>query len=129
MAGIRYKGQIFSGAASFGSADDVSYDNTTSGLTATDVQGAVDEVANTMIFHANVDDCNNATETGFYNYTQDMAHSLYTEKSIPGGGNMLVVHGGSFVHQIVFIGNTNIYMRRLLSGTWNDWRKIDFQTI
>ena len=46
MAEIRYKGQIYSGAASFGSADDVSYDNTTSGLTATDVQGAVDEVAN-----------------------------------------------------------------------------------
>lgn len=44
MAEIRYKGQIFSGAASFGSADDVSYDNTTSGLTATDVQGAVDEI-------------------------------------------------------------------------------------
>ena len=44
MAEIRYKGQIYSGAAAFGSADDVSYDNTQSGLTATDVQGAVDEL-------------------------------------------------------------------------------------
>lgn len=44
MAGIRYKGQIFSGAASFGDADHVAYDNSQSGLTATDVQDAVDEV-------------------------------------------------------------------------------------
>lgn len=44
MAEIRYKGQIYSGAAAFGSADDVSYDNTTSGLTATDVQDALDEL-------------------------------------------------------------------------------------
>lgn len=44
MAGIRYKGQIFSGAASFGSADDVAYDNTESGLTADNVQDALDEV-------------------------------------------------------------------------------------
>ena len=46
MAGIRYKGQIFSGAASFGDADHVAYDNTESGLEATDVQGALDEVSN-----------------------------------------------------------------------------------
>lgn len=46
MAGIRYKGQIFSGAAAFGDADHVAYDNTQSGLTATDVQAAVDEVSN-----------------------------------------------------------------------------------
>ena len=46
MAGIRYKGQIFSGAASFGDADQVAYDNTESGLEATDVQGALDEVSN-----------------------------------------------------------------------------------
>lgn len=44
MAGIRYKGQIFSGAASFGDADHVAYDNTQSGLSATNVQGAVDEL-------------------------------------------------------------------------------------
>lgn len=44
MAGIRYKGQIFSGAASFGDADNVAYDNTQSGLEATDVQGALDEL-------------------------------------------------------------------------------------
>ena len=45
MAGIRYKGQIFSGSAAFGDADHVAYDNTQSGLSATDVQGAVDEIA------------------------------------------------------------------------------------
>lgn len=44
MAGIRYKGQIFSGVASVGDADEVSYDNTQSGLTATNVQDALDEV-------------------------------------------------------------------------------------
>lgn len=44
MAGIRYKGQIFSGAASFGDADHVAYDNAESGLEATDVQGALDEL-------------------------------------------------------------------------------------
>lgn len=45
MAGIRYKGQIFSGAAAFGTADHVAYDNTESGLTANNVQDALDEVA------------------------------------------------------------------------------------
>lgn len=44
MAGIRYKDMIFSGAAAFGTADHVAYDNTESGLSATDVQGAVDEI-------------------------------------------------------------------------------------
>ena len=44
MAGIRYKGQIFSGSASFGDADHVAYDNTESGLTATNVQDALDEL-------------------------------------------------------------------------------------
>lgn len=44
MAGIRYKGQIFSGVASVGDADEVSYDNTQSGLTAGNVQDALDEV-------------------------------------------------------------------------------------
>ena len=49
MAGIRYKDKIFSGAASFGSADDVSYDNTASGLTADNVQDAVDELNGGLI--------------------------------------------------------------------------------
>ena len=44
MAGIRYKGKIFSGAASYGSADEVIYDNTESGLTADNVQEAIDEI-------------------------------------------------------------------------------------
>ena len=44
MAGIRYKGKIFSGVASVGRADDVAYDNTQSGLTAGNVQDALDEV-------------------------------------------------------------------------------------
>ena len=44
MGGIRYKGQIFSGAASYSSADDVSYDNSDSGLAADNVQDAVDEI-------------------------------------------------------------------------------------
>lgn len=48
MAGIRYKGQIFSGSASFGTADHVAYDNTQSGLAATDVQDALDEVSNKL---------------------------------------------------------------------------------
>lgn len=45
MSEIRYKGKIFSGAAAFGSADDVSYDNSESGLTSTTVQDALDEIA------------------------------------------------------------------------------------
>ena len=37
--------QSLAAVAKSGNADDISYDNTTSGLTATDVQGAIDEVA------------------------------------------------------------------------------------
>lgn len=36
---------VLAAVATTGAAEDVSYDNTTSGLTATDVQGAIDEVA------------------------------------------------------------------------------------
>ena len=54
MAGIRYKGQIFSGAAS--AADHVAYDNTQSGLTATNMQDAVDEV-NAKIIGMNSNYC------------------------------------------------------------------------
>lgn len=36
------------GSGSGGSADDVSYDNTTSGLTASDVQDAIDEIASKL---------------------------------------------------------------------------------
>ena len=36
------------GSGSGGSADDISYDNTTSGLTASDVQDAIDEIASKL---------------------------------------------------------------------------------
>ena len=44
MAGIRYKGQIFSGVPSAVDANDVVYDNTESGLTAGNVQDVIDEL-------------------------------------------------------------------------------------
>ena len=65
MAGIRYKGQIFSGVASVGDADEVSYDNTQSGLAADNVQDALDEVntrlQNIAIKKAKVYDSNNVS--------------------------------------------------------------------
>ena len=45
MAGIRYKGQIFSGTASTKSADEVSYDDSWTDLKANNVQDALDEIA------------------------------------------------------------------------------------
>ena len=44
MGEIRYKGQVYSGAT-IGDADYVVYDNTQSGLTSTNVQDALDEIA------------------------------------------------------------------------------------
>jgi len=46
-------------------ADDVIYDNTTSGLTATDVQAAIDEVLG--IINAHINDTNNPHNTNWSN--------------------------------------------------------------
>lgn len=87
MAGIRYKGQIFSGAASFGDADHVAYDNSQSGLTATDVQGALDELSTDNVSFKIISSgsLHDIRETGIFYLT-----STVTDKPVNDGGFYVV---------------------------------------
>ena len=66
MAGIRYKGQIYSGVASAVDANDVVYDNTESDLTEGNVQDVIDEVY--------------SKTAGPYLKTDDFVIQTYTEQ-------------------------------------------------
>lgn len=87
MAGIRYKGQIFSGAAAFGTADHVAYDNTESGLSATDVQGALDELGTDKVSFKIISSgsLHDIRETGIFYLT-----STVTDKPASEGGFYVV---------------------------------------
>ena len=80
-----------------------------------------------MLFHEDVTDLNDAIYTGFYTYRSDMLHSASAQGLISGNGNMLVIKGSMFTHQIVFIGNTYIVMRRSDGVSWNAWTKVDLK--
>ena len=65
-------------------------------------------------------DFNDATETGFYRYSESALHNA---KSVAtGNGNMLVINCGTFIHQIVFLFNNYIVMRRYNFVSWNEWK-------
>ncbi len=65
-------------------------------------------------------DLNKATAPGFYVYLQDAENSAKTIYN--GNGNMMVINSsGSFIHQIVFIYNNAILMRRY-SASWTPWK-------
>lgn len=89
MAGIRYKGQIFSGAAAFGDADHVAYDNTESGLSATDVQGALDEVTSNI---SSVVDTliNNVSQADYKEISRDVVRA---KEQTSGYGNVYLGPG------------------------------------
>ena len=51
-----------------------------------------------------------------------MANSA--KSKLTGSGNMLVIRGNDFIHQIAFIGNDHIVMRRTNYNSWNEWRTV-----
>jgi hypothetical protein len=68
-----------------------------------------------------VTDLNDAVYTGVYNFRSDMLNSPVSEGITTGSGNMLVLRGSSFIHQIIFITNTDICVRRYNYNSWNNW--------
>lgn len=134
MAGIRYKDMIFSGAAAFGTADHVAYDNTQSGLTATDVQGALDETASRAdrglkiigdAAAAGYTDCNNfpsetviwINNTGTHPYTNAPGTSAYHISTF----RVLPTHG--YQVAVMYTGQS-MHVRTYVDGVWQAWRSI-----
>lgn len=73
---------VLAGGSSISDASDVDYDNTTSGLTATNVQNAIDEVVNTFKDAENIDYDN--TDSGL---TATDVQSAIDELASGGGGS------------------------------------------
>ena len=130
MAGIRYKGQIFSGAASFGDADHVAYDNTESGLTATDVQGALDEVRSLAPWTISTD----LTIKNFNDFPANSIYHLagtgYQNSPVASGtcyGVVETIAGGATgyrIQTVSLISNGNISKistRSYAEGSWYPW--------
>ena len=68
-------------------------------------------------------DCNDFRQSGFFPIFSSYSNS-------PGvNANMMVINNSpefSSIDQIVFTGNSDIYMRRYNAGnaTWNEWRHV-----
>ena len=62
------------------------------------------------------------TRTGFYEYTENMTN----RPSSAYNGNMIVISGSKYVHQVLLEGNAKIWMRRYdsYSGLWNNWNSV-----
>lgn len=111
-------------------ADEVSYDHTTSGLTATNVQGAIDElqVSKLSTPATAVNDLNDAYEAGLYFY-----QNATLNKPTNSGGMVLTLqnqtNGRSYSKQIAFVNsnafsatNFPIYARESdSSGVFSSW--------
>lgn len=68
---------------------------------------------------ASSQDFNDIVFTGLYSINGAWTNGFTESDSY---GNMLVISGSLVMHQIAFIGNSTIYMRRKAYGTWNDWK-------
>lgn len=74
-------------------------------------------------------DLDEVTESGIYTYFQTQGHSVYAQNnSVTGAGTLLVLNGAA-IHQVVFIFNTNIYVRRYAGNSWSEWRGITLSAI
>ena len=66
-------------------------------------------------------DFNDVTRTGFYSVFGSWENAPFASST---NGNMLVINGTGFVHQIVMLSNTTIFMRRRSGTTWNALKSI-----
>lgn len=112
-------------------ATNVNYSNVNSGLSATTVQGAIDEVNGVKYGYTTISssitvDLNDLTDNGIY--------SVYNPTNKPYSGNawaqVIVIKAAnepSYATQIC-LGNSNtptLYVRVCTAGTWQSWVKID----
>lgn len=131
-------------------ARNVVYDNTSSGMSADDVQEAVDELKSGLtnleysnilqaapIFLAGDADLNTITNVGVYGnvlYPSNLGHSPEPNNANASQVKLLVSHTGSSLinsleQQITIIntvsGANNTYKRQFLNNTWSDWTSYD----
>lgn len=67
-------------------------------------------------------DCNDITETGLYSISGAWLNHPFPDSV--SSGNMIVIKGKSFTHQMVFYTNQKIYVRRRSGNSWNEWKSI-----
>ena len=128
MAGIRYKGQIFSGIASVGDADDINYDNSQTGLSATNIQDAVDELdLNSLKSKQQISNFNNVP------FTVTFASSEALNNPYSTGWSTVLTYGTvgdqptvteEYQQQLVIpwhYGYKSIALRQKEAGTWQPW--------
>ena len=85
-----------------------------------DLDTVISEKVNSYVNGSRTDtiDLNNYINTGFYSiFTENLNSPTNTN------GNLLVIKGTSFIHQIAFLGNDAIWMRRKSGSDWNAWKK------
>lgn len=134
MAGIRYKGQIFSGAAAFGTADHVAYDNTESILDSTDVQAALDELGGFADRAIKVyGDAGGSGYTDFNNFpsgtvfwANNTGSNPYANAPGTSAYHVLTawpLSSHKFQIAINYTGN-GLYRRTCVDGTWRAWNNV-----
>lgn len=84
-------------------------------------EGGLNSLKNTIVHSDYTNyDLNNLVETGFYFIPAGSSNKPPNTYN----SNLIVVGIGAIVHQVLFSGNTEIWMRRYNDGSWNDWAKI-----
>jgi len=67
-------------------------------------------------------DLNNATTGGVYSITGSNVTNRPAEMT--GSGSLMVLDASSIlIHQVIFLGDSIIYMRRCAYGGWSGWTK------
>ncbi len=83
------------------------------------INNSIDEIKNDLNAFI-VTDLNSAERTGFYSFNSGASNIPESNTA----GNLQVINGENFIHQIAYSGNIKIYMRRKdkSNDTWNDWK-------
>lgn len=71
-------------------------------------------------------DLNLLITAGTYQVSSD--DTTHYPSDMTGIGNLLVIET-FLVHQVLFLGNSKIYLRRYYGGSWSDWKKTELTAI
>ena len=67
-------------------------------------------------------DLNNVTKGGIYSVTTSEVTNYPPSIALTATGNLMVINTSAVIHQLFFIGNTIIHMRRYIPGSgWSAW--------
>ena len=67
------------------------------------------------------------TDGGVYEVSTDYTTDMPSDLASGTIGNLLVIQT-LLIHQVLFIGNASIYVRRYI-GSWSEWKKVTLSAI